>query len=182
MGFHEKSCVLSAFVGSNPTPRIFLNTFIVLVSRICMEELMLIKAGKNDWKDVLACELACKSPTYAAIDNEKDVKKLLEESEIFFLKLEDNLVGTIIYKIEKDNSAYIDGLTILPSYRGKGLATKAMGLLLNKLKSFSKVTLKVHPENTPAILIYLKTGFKIKKWEDNPFNDGQPRLFLEKIN
>ncbi|MEI8090701.1 MAG: GNAT family N-acetyltransferase [bacterium] len=62
--------------------------------------------------------------------------------------------------VEKQNK--IDGLIILPKYRNQGIGTYAMKVFLKKLKNEKIIRLVTHPENTPAILLYLKLGFLIK--------------------
>jgi ribosomal protein S18 acetylase RimI-like enzyme len=143
------------------------------------KEISLVKATKDDWQKVLGFELAAKSEYFSALENEKDVKNYIEESQVFLVKLGNKIIGTASYKPEKD-SAYLDGLTIAPEYRGNGYSKKAMALLMNKLKGFKKATIRVHPKNTPAVIVYLKDGFKIINWEENHFGDNQPRLFMEK--
>lgn len=146
---------------------------------MAVQKLSLVRANEADWKKVLEFELASKSETYAAFENEKDVRKYLRKSMVFFIKLDKKLIGTASFEPQKD-TAYMDGITIAPEYRGKGLGTKAADLIMEKVKGFKQATKRVHPKNTPALLIYLKCGFKIVRWEDNHYGDGQPRLLLEK--
>ncbi len=58
--------------------------------------------------------------------------------------------------------------------------THAMKKLLSDLgnKNFA---LLVHPENTPALLIYLRLGFLISEWKENYFGNGQPRILMRLI-
>ncbi len=139
----------------------------------------LVKAEEKDWLKVLEFELGAKSSTYSAFENEKDVRNYLKESNVFFVKAGKNLIGTASFKAEGD-SAYMDGLTISKKYKGKGYGKIAMELIMQKTKGFKKATIRVHPKNTSALIIYLKEGFKVIRWEDNHYGDGEPRLFLEK--
>jgi ribosomal protein S18 acetylase RimI-like enzyme len=52
--------------------------------------------------------------------------------------------------------------------------------LLDEVGDKKPFELVTHPENTSAIITYLKSGFKIKAWKDNYFGDGQPRILLVK--
>lgn len=124
-------------------------------------------------------EKESKNSFYFAYEGEEEHKRHICESNVYFIEHEGEVVGTISYKINKEKDFYINGLTILPKYRGKGLGTKAMEKLLAKLKG-KEVTLVVHPENVKAILIYLHLGFVITAWSDNHFGNGQPRIWMRK--
>ena len=71
-------------------------------------------------------------------------------------------------------------MTIVPQHRQKGIARIAFEKVLNDPKEKKEWRLVTHPKNTASLLIYLKAGFKIDKWIDNYFGDGQPRLLLIK--
>jgi len=148
---------------------------------VVAQRVSLVRAAEEDWKKVLKFELGSKSKTFAAFENEKDVRKYLRKSNVFFIQVGGKLIGTVSFESEKDKTAYMDGLTISTKYRGKGFGTEAMVLIMEEVKGFKKATKRVHPKNTPALLMYLKYGFEIVRWEDNHYGDGQPRLFLEKI-
>lgn len=55
-----------------------------------------------------------------------------------------------------------------------------MGKILDELKDFDNASLDVCPKNSAAIIIYLKVGFTIRKWNANRFGRGKHRLFLVK--
>jgi ribosomal protein S18 acetylase RimI-like enzyme len=152
-----------------------------LVKTMGTRRISFVKAKEDDWPKVLQFELAAKSETYSAIENEKDIRAYLKDSNVFFIKLGDALIGTASFKSEKDDSAYLDGLTLLVRYRGSGFGAEAMDLIMEKIKGFKKATIRVHPKNSSALILYLKAGFSIIRWEENHYGDGQPRLFLEKI-
>ncbi len=141
-----------------------------------------VRAGEGDWKNVLRVELDSKSKTYASFVTEKEVRDSFRKSNVFFIKSGEELIGTVSFDPEKDGTVYLANLAILPEHKGKGLGTEAMDLLMEKVEDlgFKKATLRVHPKNTPALLIYLKSGFEIVRWEENSYGDGEPRLFLEK--
>ena len=110
---------------------------------------------------------------------EEGYKKYIQESEVFIIMSADKPIGTISYKNQADKTVFIDGLSIIPAYRDKGIATEAMNQLLNKVGNRNFAIL-VHPHNTPALLIYLRLGFCITKWKANYFGDGEPHLYLQK--
>ncbi|MDO8627465.1 MAG: GNAT family N-acetyltransferase [Candidatus Diapherotrites archaeon] len=143
------------------------------------KEISLVKAYMKDWQKILEFEKASKSKLYSNFETEKEIKKYLEKSRIYFVKFGKQIIGTTSYKTD-NNSACIDGLIISPEQRGKGYAKIVIHLILEKIKNYKKAYLMVHPQNSTAIIIYLKEGFKITKWKNNYFDDNEPRLLLEK--
>jgi len=61
------------------------------------------------------------------------------------------------------------GIYLIPSYRGKGLASTIMSKLHDqaKLKNAKKIRLKVYPHNQTAVNLYTRIGYIFKKQEDN---------------
>lgn len=55
-----------------------------------------------------------------------------------------------------------------------------MSILLKKMSEYPRIELVAHPHNSPAILLYLSLGFIIESWENNYFDDGEPRLIMVK--
>jgi RimJ/RimL family protein N-acetyltransferase len=143
-----------------------------------MGKMQFKQATIKDWKLVEKLEKGSESPFFEPCTGEEGYKRYIEESKVFFIINNKNPIGTISYKIDK-KAILVNGLTILPKYRGEGIATKAMKKLLSKLGN-KNITLVVHPKNIPALLIYLRFGFAIIGWKDNYFGNGQPRLFLRK--
>lgn len=142
-------------------------------------DLKLRKAEAADWPLVQELELASDHPFFEICDGEEGTKRYLSESQVFLISLNNEAIGTISFKDTEENTVIINGLTVRPEHRGKGIAKHAMQELLQKIGN-KKTTLYVHPKNIPALMLYLKLGFEITAWVDNPFGNGQPRLFLER--
>ena len=101
----------------------------------------------------------------------------LKNSEVFLAYDDNRAVGLIGYQLESDK-AEIKTLAVIPEYQNKGIGKQMMTEILSKLKG-KKVNLVTHPKNTSAIILYLKSGFKIYGWKDNYYGDGEPRLMFE---
>jgi len=144
------------------------------------EEISLVKAQVSDLEKVMEFEKIGKSKYFSPYETEKEVKEYLTNSNVFLVKLGKEFIGTASYQSEGD-SAYLNGLIISPTQRGKGYATIALHLMLDKVKDFKRIYNRVHPQNTSALLTYLKEDFKIIAWEDNHYGDNEPRLVIEKI-
>ncbi len=145
-----------------------------------MEDIKFKEVTTNDWEVLEELEKGANSSLYCACKNEAQTKKYIKESKVYFIMDKDKIIGSISYKTEKNGSRLINGLTVIQEYQNKGAATSAMKKLLIEGEK-QMWTLYVHPGNTPALLIYLRLGFVISKWVDDHFGDGEPRLFLKKV-
>ena len=65
-------------------------------------------------------------------------------------------------RLEADNSFYICGVALLPEYRGLGVGTELMQLAEQqaKIRKFNTLSLVVFEENTGALRLYEKLGYK----------------------
>jgi len=89
---------------------------------------------------------------------------------------EGNLVGNIASE-KKSGFIEVVGLAILPEYQNKGVGKKALEFVITQ-NSGTELRLVTHPQNTGAIICYLKSGFVIDSWKENYFGDGKHRLLL----
>lgn len=141
-----------------------------------MTKITLQKATKEDWKTTLLLEKSAASRFFSAITKKEEIQQYMAKHDVYFITAKEKIIWSIY--VEKQNK--IDGLIILPKYRNQGIGTYAMKVFLKKLKNEKIIRLVTHPENTPAILLYLKLGFLIKWRKKNHFWDGEPRLLLTK--
>lgn len=116
--------------------------------------------------------------TYSGITDEAEAKQEIEKNIVYFIKIVDKVVGSIEYKMEDGDMAYLSGLVVLPDFQGKGIARQAIERVLEEIGDVKKVYLVTHPHNTPAIKLYLSFGFIIDGWKDNYFGDGEPRIIM----
>jgi ribosomal protein S18 acetylase RimI-like enzyme len=137
------------------------------------------KLTEDDWKITTSIEKAVSDgKIFKAFTEEDESRGYLRKSNVFLVMLGEKPIGTVSYELKDKDHAYIDSMTILPEYQGRGYASKALEWLLAKLKTMKKVDLVTHPYNSKAISIYLKHGFVIEGWKDNYFGDGEPRVEL----
>lgn len=137
------------------------------------------KLNIEDWELLQSLEENAASDMFVSCDGEEEYKKYIRESQVYAIMKDNKAIGTISYKNHEDGVVLINGLTVMPKYRGQGIASLAMNKLLDEIGNKS-CSLVVHPGNTPAILIYLRLGFYITDWKDNYFGDGEPRLYLQR--
>ena len=109
-----------------------------------------------------------------SLDDEKEwFKKINKKKDRLNLSinLNEKYIGNVYFTNIKKTSAQFHIFIGVKSLWGKGIGTKATLLSLNFLRKnygIKKIYLKVKKENLPAIKVYKKCGFKIKK----KFNDN----------
>lgn len=108
--------------------------------------------------------------------------KLDEFSDAFIIKEDDNFVGFIVYSIIYERAEIID-IIIKPCYRKCGYANKLFSYTLGVIKSknVDNVTLEVNEENTAAINLYEKFGFKICGVRKKYYNDKDGYLMKKDL-
>jgi len=145
-----------------------------------MNTIKLQRTTENDWQLVSDIKEAAVSDIFHANLGEVAIKKYLRDFESYFITHENKMVGIIGYRPEPEiNGYYIGELIVSQEYKGKGFGKAAMQIALELIGNHP-VKLTTHPENSPAICLYLKLGFKIKAWKDNYYNDGEPRIVMIK--
>ena len=140
----------------------------------------LIKATNKNITKLLEIEETARGlKVYSGYFSEKEIKEWLESDEVYLIEMDNNVVGSLSYEIKNHSHAYISGLVIKPEFQKRGLARKAMLLLIKKLERYEKLSLVVHPENH-AVKLYESLGFAQKSIKENYFGDGEPRLIMTK--
>lgn len=77
-----------------------------------------------------------------------------------------NVVGYIIFWIQKNNEGHIISLAVDEKYRRQGIGTRLVNSAIKILKKFNvkEVSLEVRKSNKVAIKFYKALGFKKKEW------------------
>ena len=80
------------------------------------------------------------------------------------------------------DSADIDNIAVTEPYRNSGVATSVLNALcaLAKEKGVCKVFLEVRVSNTPAMMLYLKNGFKGVYARTRYYTNGEDCLVMVK--
>lgn len=135
------------------------------------------RATLNDSDLVAKIEKIADSMTYHAVTKKKEVLDYIKNNQVFLVKNNAKIIGLVSFNV-KGKVAGCNGLVICPNFRRKGYAKKAMALALKALNDYQRIDLVVHPQNSPAVSLYLSLGFEIEKWKNNYFNDGEPRIIM----
>lgn len=147
-------------------------------------KLIYVKAIEKDWSTVqslLKEAVKTTSGLYRAHTEKESVIKLIHNNQVFLIMKSATLVGLISYSWENPHCAYVDELLIRPEFKGQGYGTQTMIWLFDQVKNAEKISLNTHPQNSRAIMLYLKSGFIIDGWNDNFFGDGEPRIHMVKL-
>jgi len=134
---------------------------------------------EDDWKLASSIEQEVSDgKLFKAYTEESEAREYLRKSTVYAVQLDEKPIGTISYELKDKDHAYIDSMTIIPDYQGKGYASQALDFIFNQIKDIKTVDLVTHPHNVKALQIYFKHGFIIDGWIDNYFGDGEPRVKL----
>lgn len=118
--------------------------------------------------------------------SEKLIKKLIKEN-LFFLKLEKSsikkhLIGFVIVIMDQKDSANIINFLINPKYQIKGYGSFLLNQTILKIKEFDKVKkiiLNVNINNSSAIKLYEKFGFRIMQKINNYYHLKDTAYLME---
>ncbi|MEZ0345745.1 MAG: ribosomal protein S18-alanine N-acetyltransferase [Infirmifilum sp.] len=101
---------------------------------------------------------------------------LYENCKDFFLIADYKglLVGYVISCHESEDELHVHSIAVADWFRGRGVGKKLMEetLTLARRKKIKRVRLEVKTDNTPAINLYEKLGFKRKTILKNFYVDG----------
>lgn len=108
-------------------------------------------------------------------------KKELQKSEVYLIKKNNIVAGSLLYEKNDNGNIYIGGLVINPRFQGQGIARKAMRVVLEKFKDVKRIDLVTHPDNIRAINLYQSLGFVAESRKENYYGDGEPRIIMARI-
>ena len=102
----------------------------------------------------------------------EELKEKIDNGEIFVAKLENNIVGYIIFNIKEKNNPNmryrkqlnIEAICIDEKNRGRGIGTELLKFVrvIAKKNNCTDMYLTLNEENINAIKIYEKFGFRVK--------------------
>jgi len=146
-------------------------------------KLRLRKADLQKEADLLL-ELDIKSfnrPFDCPAESVEQIKNYLKDCVVYLGDVDSRPVASFSYEFRGDDSAELMQMMVIPKHQNKGVGKFMLKEFL-KLTKGKIIHLVTHPQNTSAIILYLKFGFQIYNWKDNYFGDGQPRLQLKLNN
>jgi len=140
------------------------------------------KASEQDLETYLEIEKSVAGDkTYSAITDKDEALEELKNNVVYFIKKDEEIVGSVAYELKGEDHAYLSGLVIKPEFQGQGLAREALVKILEELKGVKRIDLVTHPDNIKALKLYTSLGFDIEGRKENYFGDGEPRVILAKL-
>lgn len=144
-----------------------------------MRPISFVQAAARDVQSFIALqEQSTDRKLWGPIDDAEKALREITESTLLLLKADDEIIGTVAYRIRPNRSVYISNVIVAPFVRGRGYARSALSFVLETNKDAPRVDLVTHPENEPALRLYVSLGFTVESCKDNYFGDGEPRLVL----
>jgi len=118
--------------------------------------------------------------------NEWTFVPFIRHGLVFCIRLQSEVVGVVEYMRDWDQPsiAYLIGISIHESHRGKNLGTTLLRDSMEELKHYNitNIELTVDPENHSAVAVYQrKLGFEVIEHRKNEYGDGKDRLAMSLI-
>jgi len=106
-----------------------------------------------------------------------------EKYKFFVAEEDSNIVGySRIHLYRWNNSAFIISLLVDAKHRRKAIGTR----LLKAMEDFARkskarvLMFDTSPDNTPALQLYFKNGFKICGYNEKIYQNGKTAIYLAK--
>jgi ribosomal protein S18 acetylase RimI-like enzyme len=148
-----------------------------------MEEIILKRATDQDVDKFIDIERSIgQLKTYSLMTDKEEALQEIDNNIVYFIILNNEIVGSVMYENKSNDHAYISGLVVNPKCQGRGIARQAMEVIMEELGEKKRIDLVTHPENDKAINLYQSLGFSIKGRKENYFGDGEPRVIMVKEN
>lgn len=145
---------------------------------VISDPMNLIRATEHDAPVLTAIEETAKDLiVYNWGFTEQEMLDWIQDEVVYLIKEDGAVVGDISYTVKGPGYAYITGLIIVPEYRRRGLARKAINMILDELKDYRQIGLDVHPDNH-AVKLYESLGFVATEQKDDFYGDGEPRIVI----
>ncbi len=115
--------------------------------------LILKKAGLEDIPLLIYIEQTVSgSKLYSPMLTSAEWTEALGKNTTYLIEADGVVVGNVSHEMISPSRAYIDGLVVVPDFQGRGIARRAMRMVLQEL------------------------GFKIESKMENYYGDGEPRV------
>lgn len=111
-----------------------------------------------------------------------DAVREINKNVFYFLEIDGQAIGSAAYRTQANGSVYINNFAVDPRYQRRGIARAALEKILKETQNVTRLELCTHPDNVPALNLYMSYGFVIESRVENYFGDGEPRLILAKTN
>ena len=115
------------------------------------------QVDQAEWKTLEDLEKQSANELFHPLFGKEEFKKYIGKSKVFFVILNNEKIGTISY-IDHGDYYEIDGMTVVPQHRRKGIAKIAFKKILNDPKEKKEWRLVTHPKKYRIITYLFKSG------------------------
>ncbi len=144
-----------------------------------MNNKLIIKiASEADWKLIQDFEIRSKNKFYSTRTSKSEILDYIKRETILIAYLGIIPVAKISY-LTLETSIEINGLIVLPDWRGRSIGLYLSKFVINKNPSFNEFFLTVHPNNKFAVTLYENMGFRKINQIENAYGDGEPRILMK---
>ena len=139
---------------------------------------MIKRLSKNDIKEIFYLENKCFFDAW----NEKMLTSELEKENSFFFGkyIENEMVGYILLNTCIDEAEILK-ICVDDIDRKKGISNELINYAICNINNINYVNLEVRKSNTPAINLYLKTGFEIVGERKKYYKDNEDAVLMTKV-
>ena len=146
-----------------------------------MDDIEFLQATAKDAQTfIILQERSTDLKLYGPVGGLEQALQEIRENALYLLRIRNNIIGSVAYRVRPDESVYISNVVVAPEHRRQELARAAISFILEMNKDAPRIDLVTHPENEPALGLYVSLGFKVESRRENHFGDGEPRLVLAK--
>lgn len=137
------------------------------------------RASSKDFETFIEIERSVgDSSTYSPTIDKEEALEEIENNVVYFIRENEQIVGSVMYRMKTPDHAYISGIAIHPDFQGRGIGKAAMEKVLEELSAVPTIDLVTHPDNARAIELYTSLGFALGERIENYFDDGEPRVVM----
>lgn len=115
---------------------------------------------------------------------EKEFSELIhnKRASLFLVMKEVLPIGFYIFEEINENEGEIVGIALSPTHQRQKIGTEILLKLMKEFSNKKRIKVVTHPQNTVALLLYLKHGFIISEYSETYYGPYQPRVILYKNN
>lgn len=139
------------------------------------------QATPNDIPTLIKFDREAQSKRYTAYLTVGEWLKEMSESTVYIFEDDSVPIGMFSVQEKTPDHIYFAGFVVGLQYRGRGYARQAMCYFLSMYSNARRIDLVTHPQNSNAIMLYLKSGFFIEAWKENFYGDGEPRIVMARV-
>jgi ribosomal protein S18 acetylase RimI-like enzyme len=146
------------------------------------QSIVYVKAQEKDIPLLASLDKLAFNRPFDNAFTEKEFSELIHNKKVsLFLVMKETLpIGFYIFEETAENEGEIVGIALSPTHQKQRIGTEILLKLLKEFSNKKRIKVVTHPQNTIALLLYLKHGFIISEYNETYYGPYQPRVVLYK--